>query len=261
MTAEPTFKTYRREGGVSTRRPRSAPRRRSSFFIHPDEKNRLADADGRNHTSFMTTQRPDSPPASPPSETTCAAVTVALAVYLVGLVLSIMANTGSGSSSLVTTVKSRLFTPWMVPAWLDLGFDYRLTHGLDDDADHLIEVRRHDGPRSADPLRLPGDRTGEQAARWRRLARATAAISTDADREAILPTAIGTGLFATVGADDVVVRVVRTPVPERGASPLPAQQAASARVRLVDGQPQLLRQVPRGELAPVLSSPAEEASP
>lgn len=209
----------------------------------------------------MSLPRPNGPSSSPPSETTRAAITVALAAYLVGLVLSILGNTGSGPSTLVTTIKSRLFSPWLVPAWLDLGFDYRLTHGLDEDADHLIEVRRHDAPRGVEPLRLPGDRTGEQAARWRRLARATGAFSADADREAILPTAIGAGLFTAAGGDDVVVRVLRLPVPERGAAPLPEQQATAARVRLVDGQPQLLRQVPRGELAPVLASPPKEESP
>ena len=70
------------------------------------------------------------PPAgASPSDTVRGIVTVAIAVYLLGLALTIMANSTSGSSAVVRTLVSRLFAPWMAPAWLDLGFDYRLTHG------------------------------------------------------------------------------------------------------------------------------------
>jgi hypothetical protein len=199
----------------------------------------------------MADDRSDDSSPSPPSETVCAAVTVALVVYFLGLALSMTTNTSSGGSPLATTIKSRLFSPWMVPAWLDLGFDYRLTHGLDDDAHHVIEVRRYGAPRS-ESIRLPGDRSGEQASRWRRLARALATATDDSDRAALLPTAIGLGMMTAAESDDLLVRVMRQPPPDRVGPPAPPQQAFAARVRLVAGQPQLIRQEPRGELAPVV---------
>ena len=209
----------------------------------------------------MADSRSTASEPSPPSETVCAAVTVALAVYLVGVVLSMMANTISGGSPLVTTIKNRLFAPWMVPAWLDLGFDYRLTYGLDDDADHLIEVRPFAAPGSAAAIRLPAGQTGEQARRWHRLAHAVVSLADDPDRESILPTAIGMGLMKEAQSDDLLVRIMRQPLPERTGLPAPPQQAFAARVRLVDGQPQLIRQEPRGEVAPVVRHPAEEPVP
>ena len=189
------------------------------------------------------------PDAKTPSPVTQAAVTVALAVYLVGLVLSIVGNTGSGSSAVVRTIKSRLFSPWMVPPWLDLGFDYRLTYGSDEDGDFSVEVRRQ-GDGKAAPVRLPGRLTGERAARWRRLARSIAVE--DTDRDGLLAAAVGRGMFDDVGAEDVTVRVLRTPLVDRG-GPSPAQvQASSARVRMVGGELQLIRAEPRGEVAPLV---------
>ena len=184
-----------------------------------------------------------------PSAVTQTAVTVALAVYLVGLVLSIVGNTGSGSSAVVRTIKSRLFSPWMVPPWLDLGFDYRLTYGGDEDGDFSIEVRRQ-GDGKAAPVRLPGRLTGERAARWRRLARSIAVE--DTDRDGLLAAAVGRGMFDDLGAEDVTVRVVRTPPVDRGGpSPAPVQ-ASSARVRMVGGELQLIRAEPPGEVAPLV---------
>lgn len=187
-----------------------------------------------------------------PSSTTRAAVTVALALYLVGLVLSIAGNSGSGSSALVRTIKSRLFAPWMVPAWLDLGFDYPLTYGGEEDGDFSLEVRRHDEP-NAVPLRLPGRLSGERAARWRRLARSMAAA--DADRDGLLAAALGRGLFDDLNAQDLVVRVVRTPLEDRGGGQPAPVEAYSARVRMVGGEVQLIRTEARGEVAP-LTRPA-----
>jgi hypothetical protein len=142
-------------------------------------------------------------------------VTVALAVYLLGLLLTVMANSASGSSSLVRTLVNRLFAPWMAPAWLDLGFDYRLTHGGPADgvvpaegtgpADGTAELEI--GPWGGPPAavrRFPGQLRGERAERWRRLARAVAAAD-DADREGLLATAAARGMFATVGAQDLAV--------------------------------------------------------
>ncbi|MCS5678924.1 MAG: hypothetical protein NZ603_03410, partial [Acidimicrobiales bacterium] len=86
-----------------------------------------------------------------------------------------MGNSVSGSSALVRTLKGRLFSPWLAPAWLDLGFDHPLTYGRPEDADHLIDIRVSGGAAGpAETLRLPGTRQGERAARWRRLARRTA---------------------------------------------------------------------------------------
>jgi hypothetical protein len=184
-----------------------------------------------------------------PSPATQAAVTVALAVLLLGLVLSIAGNTGSGSSAVVRTIKSRLFSPWMVPPWLDLGFEYRLTHGSDEDGDFRIEVRRQ-GDSKAAPVRLPGRLTGERAARWQRLARSIAVE--DADRDGLLAAAFGRGMFDEVGAEDVTVRVLRTPLVDRGGPPTAPVQASSARVRMVGGELQLIRAEPRGEVAPLV---------
>ena len=188
-----------------------------------------------------------------PSAVTQAAVTVALVVLLLGLVLSIAGNTGSGSSAVVRTIKSRLFAPWMVPPWLDLGFEYRLTHGSDEDGDFRIEVRRQ-GDGKAAPVRLPGRLTGERAARWRRLARSIAVE--DADRDGLLAAAFGRGMFDELGADDVTVRVLRTPLVDRGGPPTASVQASSARVRMVGGELQLIRAEPRGEVAPLVRSEA-----
>ena len=194
---------------------------------------------------------------STPPPMTQAAVTVALAVYLVGLVLSIVGNTGSGSSAVVRTIKSRLFAPWMVPPWLDLGFDYRLTYGSDEDGDFSLEVRRQ-GDAKTMPVRLPGLLTGERAARWRRLARSIALE--DADRDGLLAAAVGRGMFdemfdkigAEMAAEDVAVRVVRTPLVDRGGPLTAPVEASSARVRMVGGELQLLRAEARGAVAPLV---------
>jgi hypothetical protein len=190
---------------------------------------------------------------STPSPVTQAAVTVALAIYLLGLVLSIVGNTGSGSSAVVRTIKSRLFSPWMVPPWLDLGFDYRLTYGSDEDGDFSVEVRRQ-GDGKAAPVRLPGRLSGERAARWRRLARSIAVE--DTDRDGLLAAAVGRGMFDEVGAEDVNVRVLRTPLVDRGGPPSAPVQAFSARVRMVGGELQLIRAEPRGEVAPLVQPDA-----
>jgi hypothetical protein len=188
-----------------------------------------------------------------------AMASVVLAVYLVGLGLTIAGNSVSGSSTLVRTIKQRLFSPWMGPAWLDLGFDHPLTYGLPDDADHGLEVRRFAATgveAKGEPLRLPGDRTGERAARWRRLARRIASAGTD-ETGVSLAAGVGEGAFEAVGGNDVSVRAVRWPLEERAA---PAQASRpvkpyEARVRLIDGEVQLVElggDAKRGELAPVL---------
>ena len=198
----------------------------------------------------MADQR--SSPSAVPSDAVRAAVTVALGVYLVGLLLTVLGNSSSGSSALVRTIKGRLFAPWLVPAWLDLGFEHHLTHGVPEDADHALEIRATDPMRSEAVLRLPGAVGGERAARWRRLARAIA--TGGAGDPAVLAAAVGRGAFAALDAQDVRVRVLRRPLPERGAAADDGdpRQVYAARVRLVDGELQLLPSEPRGEVAPLV---------
>lgn len=196
-----------------------------------------------------------------PSVTMRAAVTAVLALYGAGLVLSIVGNTGSGSSALVRTIKNRLFAPWMVPPWLDLGFDYRLTYGAEDDGAFAIEVSRHD--QKKETVRLPGTYTGERGARWRRLAR-TIALE-DADHDGLLTAAVGRGMFDDLRAEDLDVRVLRTPLPDRGGPRPGTARATAARVRMVGGELQLLRAEPPGEVAPLTHAdgdvPTQESTP
>jgi hypothetical protein len=180
-----------------------------------------------------------------------AVVTVVLAVYFTGLTLSVAGNSGSGASALVRTIKGRLFSPWLVPAWLDLGFDHRLTHGLPDDADHVLEMVAY-GPAGGGPLRFPGAVSGERARRWRRLARALAQPE-GADE---LVAAVGRGAFDDLATDDLTVRVLRHEMHDRSAAAAPGMERAfAARVRLAGGEVQLLRVEPRGEVAPLLKRP------
>jgi chloramphenicol 3-O-phosphotransferase len=203
---------------------------------------------------------PRSTPSAVSSEVVRATVTVALAVYLVGLLLTVLGNSSSGSSALVRTIKGRLFSPWLVPAWLDLGFEQHLTHGVPEDADHALEIRRA-GERRGDEaiLLFPGAVGGERAARWRRLARAIA--TGGAGDPAVLAAAVGRGAFAALDAQDVTVRVLRRTLPERDgpADDGTPRQAYAARVRIVDGELQLIGSEARGELAPLRR--AGEAAP
>lgn len=201
----------------------------------------------------MPHDRPtQNPSPTPPSPTVQAAVSVVLAVYLTGLGLSIAGNSVSGSSALVATLKGRLFAPWMAPAWLDLGFDHPLTYGLPEDADHSLQVRRTGGPAGA--IELPGARTGERARRWRRLARRIATSVAD-DGAAPLAAAVGAGGFTALGAEDVVVRVVRAPLAERDSTAAVPVVAYAARVRRIAGELQLIESggpAKAAELAPLL---------
>lgn len=197
--------------------------------------------------------------SSRPPEIVQAAVSVALAVYLVGLVLAIAANSVSGSSALVRTIKAKLFAPWMQPAWLDLGFDHPLTYGYPEDADHTLEVRGRGG--SVDVLEFPGNRRGEQAARWRRLARVIAVASVDGNAPP-LTAGVAAGSFAEMGTEDVTVRVLRRAMPERTAATADAKrrQPHAARVRRVEGEIQVIElggAAKQAELAPVF----QEATP
>lgn len=193
-----------------------------------------------------------------------AAATVAISLMLVGLGLAIATNSLSGSSALLGTIKSRLFSPLLAAAWLDLGFDTRLTYGLPDDADHELEVTSRDSP-EAEPLSFPGVRRGEQAARWRRLARAIAMGEADGDGS-VVAAGVGRGGFDDLGVEDVVVRVLRQPLPARtgSADTGVAEQVYDARVRLVGGELQLIKDEAKSELAPLVKPPTPrdaEAAP
>jgi len=185
------------------------------------------------------------------SEAARAVATGAIALWLLGLVLSIMGNSDSGASAFVRTVKGRLFSPWLTPLWLDLGFDYRLTYGGPEDADHALDIGRH-GDEPGTGVTWPGRVVGERAARWRRLARAISADVDDADRDGLLAAAAGRGAFDRLGTQDVTVRVLRTPPRDRGAASSAPTAAYAARVRFAGGELQLLRQEARGEVAPLV---------
>ena len=190
--------------------------------------------------------------------------TMLLVVYLVGLGLCVAGNTASGTSRVVGTLKDRLFAPWMVPLWLDLGHDTRLTYGLPEDADHHIEIRPAvspparpgNGPATA-VLRFPalGDHS-ERGARWRRLAAATVLAEEDAEQAGVLPAAIGAGLFRAAGDDDLEVRIVRRVAPdyESARSPRRDETALEVRVRRLDGELQLIPLPPAEEVAPLVDT-------
>ena len=202
-------------------------------------------------------------PAAPPTEITRGVVTILLALYLVGLLLCVAGNSASGSSALVRTIKTRLFSPWMVPLWLDLAYDTRLTYGTPDDADHFLELRPWNAPASATgaTLRLPASGVrGERAARWRRLARALVVGQDDSDREGLLPAAVAEGLFASLGDEDLSLRVLRTIPPDRDVASAggrgTVEQAYACRVRRVAGEVQLLPLPPAAEVAPLVANEA-----
>lgn len=201
--------------------------------------------------------RPTAAPAPRASgETGRSIASVVLVVYLVGLALSVAGNSASGASALVRAVKGRLFAVWMVPAWLDLGFDTGLTYGLPEDGDHAIELRPH-GRRDAEPILLPPPGGGERAARWRRLARAIAE-AVDEDAAAGLAAAVARSHFAALDATDVDLRILRWPLPAYPdtAAPGPPERIYAVRVRVIDGDLQLIKAEPRGEVAPLLRRPA-----
>jgi hypothetical protein len=191
------------------------------------------------------------PESNRPSEAVVAAVTVLLTLYLVGLLLTIVVNTGSGSSAVLRTIKGRLFSPWLAPAWLDLGFDHRLTWGMPDDADHLLELAGR-GP-NAIARRWPDGLRGERAARWRRLARAIAADAETGAASGMLAAAVGSGGFTEIGTDDLTLRILRRPLAARGGPP-PAglERGYEARVRRVDGEVQLLAAEDPAAVAPLV---------
>lgn len=212
--------------------------------------------------SVMAHMRQDGTGETPPDRPTDAvraAVTVGIVALLLGIGLSIATNSLSGSSALLGTVKSRLFSPWLVPAWLDLGWDYRLSYGLPDDAEHEIEITGRGGEATA--VSFPAGRPGERAARWRRLARTIAVGGLDGDG-GVVAAGVGRGGFGVTRTTDVDVRVFRIPQPDRDVAIEPeVEQVYAARVRRVGDDVQLIRDEPQGELAPLVRPPADGSGP
>ena len=211
------------------------------------------------------------PAAGALPETLRGPATLLLGLYLVGLFLCVAGNTASGTSLLIGTIKDRLFAPWMVPLWLDLGHDTRLTYGLPEDADHHLEIRlagelagelagKPSGKGVGRPtaaLRLPADGDhSERAARWRRLAAAAALAEEDAEQAGVLPAAIGAGSFAAAGDDDLEIRIVRSVPPDYASarSPRSDETALEVRVRRRDGELQLIPIPPAEEVAPLIDA-------
>jgi hypothetical protein len=198
------------------------------------------------------------PPKPTPSETVRAVVTCGLVLYLAGLFLALVGNTSSGTSALVRTIKSRIYAPLLVPAWLDLGFDNHMTWGTPADADHALVIGRKDEAAAGTTLRFPAAAGGgERAARWRRLARTIAAGEVAGEAPAVLATAAAAGTFATLGTTDVSLMVERTaPVARDAAVPPRPEAAYRARVRRVGDDPQsgdiqLVKVEDRSEVAPL----------
>jgi len=183
-----------------------------------------------------------------------AVATALLAFYLTGLALTVIGNTSSGSALLVNVVKGRLFSPWMTPAWLDLGFDYFFTYAQPTDAALRLEVRPHgDAPWKSTPGAMA---TGPRAVRWQRLFQAILASEAEPGREGLLPASVGAGLFDWCGSEeDIDLQLLVIPQPDRQA-PLAAANPAvlyAARVRrLAGGEVQLIKTEARREVAPVV---------
>jgi hypothetical protein len=184
--------------------------------------------------------------ATPLGDLAAAMISVALAAYLIGLALTVAVNTGSGSSTLLRTLKTRLFSPWLVPLWLDLGFDHRLTYGQPDDADHTLLLGRF-GEEPA--IRMPSGR-GERAARWERLARSMVVAENEPHRQGLLPATVAAGFFDDLACEDVTLAVVRAGLPDIGQAAAAEEAVYEARVRRIAGEIQLIKQEQRAEVAP-----------
>ena len=181
-----------------------------------------------------------------------AVATVCLVVYLVGLGLTVVGNTGSGASLIVSVVKGRLFSPLLVPPWLDLGFDHPVTYGQQADADHQLELRSHG---AAGWQAGPGaTAAGPAATRWQRLFRTVSTSEQEPGRQGLLPAGFAATLFAASGSEDIDLRIVVQPRPERQlplATPEPVVAYQARLRRLSSGELQLIKTEARREVAPV----------
>jgi hypothetical protein len=183
-----------------------------------------------------------------------ACATVFLAIYFTALGLTVACNTSSGSSLLLSVVKGKLFSFWLVPPWLDLGFDYPLAYGQQSDAAHYLELREHG---KENWIKLSGiNENHSQSIRWQRLLRSVVASEEEAGREGLLPAGFSEAAFSLCESDDIVLRIFVQPRPERQ---LPLDNPApivlyEARLRkLAGGDIQLIKSEHRREMAPVIS--------
>ena len=130
-----------------------------------------------------------------------ACATVFLAIYFTGLGLTVACNTSSGSSLLLSVVKGKLFSFWLVPPWLDLGFDYFFAYGQQADAAHYLELREHGKENWIKPSWVDGNYL--QSIRWQRLLRSVVASEEEAGREGLLPAGFSEAAFAMCESDDI----------------------------------------------------------
>ncbi len=213
--------------------------------------------------SVPSSEKQGSEPSSSslPSEVFRGLVSIAICLYLLGFALTVAGNSASGSSALVRTVKTKMFSPWMVPLWLDIGFDYRLTYGQFNDADHLIEVRPWSGD-SETRVQFPAaGSTSIAANRWRTFAAWLEPETVPEEFSGILPTALAESLFDEMQTEDLRVRSLRVAMPERANfsardadDPPQLQQVSATRVRRVAGSIQMLPVEEQRDVAP-LSTP------
>ncbi len=183
-----------------------------------------------------------------------ACATVFLAIYFTALGLTVACNTSSGSSLLLSVVKGKLFSFWLVPPWLDLGFDYPLAYGQQSDAAHYLELREHG---KENWIKLSGiDEDHSQSIRWQRLLRSVVASEEEAGREGLLPAGFSEAAFSLCESDDIVLRIFVQPRPERQLpldNPAPIVLYEARLRRLAGGDIQLIKSEHRREMAPVIS--------
>jgi hypothetical protein len=88
------------------------------------------------------------------------------------------------------------------------------------------------------------------------LAKAAVIAEEDAEQAGVLPAAIGAGLFAAAGDEDLEVRFVRNVPPDYDArlAPPRAETALEVRVRRIDGDLQLIPMPPAEEVAPLIDA-------
>ena len=183
-----------------------------------------------------------------------ACATVFLAIYFTALGLTVACNTSSGSSLLLSVVKGKLFSFWLVPPWLDLGFDYPLAYGQQSDAAHYLELREHG---TENWIKLSGiDEDHSQSIRWQRLLRSVVASEEEAGREGLLPAGFSEAAFSLCESDDIFLRIFVQPRPERQLpldNPAPIVLYEARLRRLAGGDIQLIKSEHRREMAPVIS--------
>lgn len=183
-----------------------------------------------------------------------ACATVFLAIYFAGLGLTVACNTSSGSSLLLSVVKGKLFSFWLVPPWLDLGFDYPLAYGQQADAAHYLEIREHG---NENWIKLSGiDGNQSQSIRWQRLLRSVIASEEEAGREGLLPAGFSEAAFTLCQCDDIDLRILVQPRPERQLplyNPAPIVLYEARLRKLAGGDIQLIKSEHRREMAPVIS--------